>query len=214
MKNQSIPSPAVWRLSLYLRQLEHLAAHGVEKVSSRRLAETLQATDAQVRKDLAYFGQFGQPGVGYRVGDLIDELRRILRTDRLWPVAVVGTGDLGRALVRHQRFARKGFDLAAAFDTAAEIVGSKVGRVTVQHVDELAETVRRLGIRVAIIAVPPDAAQDVADRLCAAGVRGILNFAPTSLQTPEGVTVRQVDHAAQLEQLSFHVGQDQEDGGR
>jgi redox-sensing transcriptional repressor len=206
MRNQSIPSPVVWRLSLYLRQLEHLAGKGIVKVSSRSLADTLQATDAQVRKDLAHFGQFGRPGVGYRVEELIARLRHILRTDRLWNVAVVGAGDVGRALVRHKAFRRKGFDLVAIFDVADHVVGTTVGGLTVRHLRELSGLANKLDIRLAVVAVPPESAQAVTDQLCQAGIRGILNFAPTTLQTPAKVTVRQVDLAAQLEQLSFHVG--------
>ena len=208
MRNQSIPSPVVWRLSLYLRQLEYLAARGIEKVSSRSLADTLQATDAQVRKDLAHFGQFGRPGVGYRVEELITRLRHILRTDRLWKVAVVGAGDVGRALVRHKGFRRKGFDLVAIFDVAEHVVGTTVGGLTVRHLRELPDLANKLDIKLAVVAVPPEFAQGVTDLLCKAGIKGILNFAPTTLQTPAQVTVRQVDLAAQLEQLSFHVGTD------
>jgi redox-sensing transcriptional repressor len=206
MRSQSIPSPVVWRLSLYVRQLEHLAERGVEKISSRQLAETLQITDAQVRKDLAYFGQFGRPGVGYSVGELIEQLRRILQTDRVWKVIIVGVGDLGRALLRHKGFLRKSFEVVSAFDISRRLIGSNVGGVTVRHMKGLSRFVKRSGVKLAVVAVPSAAAQEVADRLCEAGIQGILNFAPTSLQTPESVTVRQVDLAAQLEQLSFHVG--------
>ena len=206
MKNQSIPSPVLWRLSLYLRQLEHLATKGFETPSSRKLAEALQTTDAQVRKDLAYFGQFGRPGVGYRVGELIGQLRHILRTDRLWKVILVGVGDLGRALLRHKSFRRNGFELIAAFDTSPELIGSSVAVVTVRPMRQLSDVVVKLEIKLAVVAVPPDVAQGVTDLLCRAGILGVLNFAPTSLHAPDGVTIRQVDLAAQLEQLSFHVG--------
>ena len=206
MKNDAIPPPVVWRLSLYLRQLEHLAGSGIEKVSSRGLADILQVTGAQVRKDLAHFGQFGRPGVGYRVDELVGKLRQILRTDRVWKVIVVGAGDLGRALLRHERFFHKGFEVVAAFDIAAEVIGSTVGSITVHHMRKLPKLVRDLDVRLAMVAVPPHAAQQVTDTLCRAGIRGILNFAPTSVQPPADVTVRQVALAAQLEQLPFPVG--------
>jgi redox-sensing transcriptional repressor len=193
-------------MSLYLRQLEHLATRGVEKISSRELSEILQVTDAQVRKDLAHFGQFGRPGVGYRVRELAEQIRRILRTDHLWQVIVVGTGDLGRALLRHKGFLRNGFELVAAFDITQALLGTTVGGVTVRHVRELPEVVRKGAIRLAVVAVPPEAAQAVTDMLCQVGIKGILNFAPANLQTPDDVTVRQVDLAAHLEQLSFQVG--------
>ena len=144
MKDRSIPSPVVWRLSLYLRQLEHLAAQGEEKISSPRLAATLNITDAQVRKDLAYFGQFGRPGVGYAVTPLIHEIRHILGTDRLWKVVLVGAGDLGRALLRYEGFRPKGFQLVAAFDVSEELVGAKVGSIVVRHLDELPRQVARV----------------------------------------------------------------------
>jgi len=206
MKSNPIPSPVVWRLSLYLRQLESLVGEGVEKVSSRSLADSLQLTDAQVRKDLAHFGQFGRPGVGYRVAPLVEHLRRILNTDRLWKVVVVGAGDLGRALLRYKGFRSKGFELVGAFDVSESVIGRKVGQVVVRHMDELARQVAAQDVRLAIVAVPPEAAQKVTDLLCEAGIKAILNFAPTILQLRQGVAVRQVDLAAHLEQLSYRVG--------
>jgi len=206
MTRNSIPPPVVWRLSLYLRELQAQAGEAVEKISSRKLAEALQTTDAQVRKDLACFGQFGQPGVGYRVAELVRRLRQILNTDKVWPVVVVGAGDMGRALLRHKGFLAKGFKLVAGFDISQKLVGTSVGRVPIRHLDELPDFVRQGEIRLAVVAVPPGAAQGVCNLLCEAGIQGILNFAPTSIYAPAGVTVRQVDLAAQLEQLSFHVG--------
>jgi len=205
VKQQTPPTPAVQRLSLYLRTLEQLAGQGVEKVSSRQLATFLHITAAQVRKDLGYFGQFGRPGVGYRVGPLTEHLRRILGTDRTCRVVVVGAGDLGRALLRHRGFRRKGFELVAAFDISPAKVGRQIGQVTVRHLDDLDEIVRRQDVKLAVIATPPEAAQDVADRLCRAGIKGILNFAPTTLEIPPSVAVGPVDLAATLEQLSFRV---------
>jgi len=206
MKRKLIPSPVVWRLSLYLRQLRALAGEGVEKTSSRKLADDLGTTDAQVRKDLAYFGQFGRPGVGYRVAELILQLRQILNTDKVWPVVVVGAGDMGRALLRHKGFLAKGFNLVATFDISSSLVGMTAGGVPVRHLDEMQEFLLQSDIRMAIMAVPPQAAQGVCNLLCEAGIRGILNFAPIYICAPKGVTVSQVDLAAHLEQISFHVG--------
>jgi len=206
MKRDLIPPPVVWRLSLYLRELQVLAGEGVEKISSRKLADGLGVTAAQVRKDLAYFGQFGRPGVGYRVAELIRQLRQILNTDKVHPVVVVGAGDLGRALLRHKDFLAKGFDLVAAFDISDELVGTTAGGVPVRHLDELQEFLLQSDIRLAVLAVPPQAAQGLCNLLCQAGIRGILNFAPVSICAHTNVTVRQVDLAAHLEQLSFHVG--------
>jgi redox-sensing transcriptional repressor len=197
-------------LCLYLRELESLARRGVEKVSSRQMARDLHVTDAQVRKDLAYFGQFGRPGVGYRVEPLREELRRILGTDHPWNVIVVGAGDLGRALLRYRGFRRKGFHIVAAFDIANSKVGRKVGSVPVHHMEEMPRIVREQDVKLAVVAVPAESAQEVTDALCGAGVRGILNFAPATLETPEGVAVGPVDLAAHLEQLSFQAGRDKQ----
>ena len=134
------------------------------------------------------------------------ELRRILGTDKTWPVVVVGTGDLGRALLRYKGFRKKGFELVAAFDVAEAKVGRQFGTVTVRHLRELPQVVRRNKVRLAIVTVPPSAAQEVADALCRAGVMGILNFSPTTLNTPPSVAVGPVDLAISLEQLSFQVG--------
>jgi redox-sensing transcriptional repressor len=202
---ESIPNPAVRRLSLYLRQLEGFARKGRRTISSKQLGESLRLTDAQVRKDLAYFGQFGHPGIGYRVEDLIVQLRKILGTDRTWNVLLVGAGNVGRALSSYRGFGSKGFQVVAVFDVDPGKVGHKLGEFTVQHLDEIAKAVEKYSARLAILAVPADNAQDVADQLISAGIRGLLNFAPVSLAVPKGVAVNTVDVAVQLEQLAFQV---------
>ena len=199
------PNPAVKRLSLYLRQLQAFKKQDRRTISSKQLGESLGLTDAQVRKDLAYFGQFGHPGIGYRVDDLIGQLRRILGTDKTWNVMIVGIGNLGRALSAYKGFASKGFRLAALFDDDPNKVGKRVSGLNIQPLNELADTIQKQQIRVAIMAVPADAAQTVADKLVAAGIRGLLNFAPTSLTVPPEVALNAVDLAVQLEQLSFQV---------
>ena len=202
---EPIPNPAVRRLSLYLRQLEAFRRKDRRTISSKQLGESLGLTDAQVRKDLAYFGQFGHPGIGYRVDDLIAEVRRILGTDKTWNVLLVGAGNLGRALMAYRGFASKGFQLVAVFDSDASKVGKRQATFTVQPLSELAQTVRQQNIRLAMIAVPADFAQDVADQLIEAGVRGLLNFAPVSISVPSHIAINSVDLAVQLEQLSFQV---------
>ena len=201
----SVPDPAVRRLSLYLRQLETFKRKDRRTISSKQLGESLGLTDAQVRKDLAYFGQFGHPGIGYRVDDLIAQVRRILGTDRTWNVVLVGAGNVGRALSTYRGFNAKGFRVVAVFDNDPSKVGRKLGPFTIQPLSELAATAQKTGVKLAIMAVPADAAQDVADQLVAAGVRGLLNFAPVSLAVPEGIALNTVDVAVQLEQLSFQV---------
>lgn len=202
---ESIPNPAVRRLSLYLRQLEDFERKARRTISSKQLGESLRLTDAQVRKDLAYFGQFGHPGIGYRVQDLIVELRRILGTDKTWSVVLVGAGNIGRAMSGYRGFDRKGFRLVAVFDNDQTKVGRKLGPFTIQSLSQMAETVRHQSVRLAILAVPADNAQQVADELIEAGVRGLLNFAPVSLSVPRDVALQTVDMAVQLEQLAFQV---------
>jgi redox-sensing transcriptional repressor len=205
LRPDTIPNPAVRRLSLYLRQLEAFQRLDRRTVSSRQLGESLNLTDAQVRKDLAYFGQFGHPGIGYRVEDLINHVRKILGTDRTWNVLLVGAGNLGRALLAYKGFQKKGFKLMAVFDSDPALAGRKHGPFIIQPMSELEETVRRENIRMGIITVPGDYAQKVADELVAAGLKGILNFAPASLNIPPTVSLAAVDLAVQLEQLSFAV---------
>jgi redox-sensing transcriptional repressor len=207
-KHESIPTPAVRRLSLYLRQLEAFRDSNLRTVSSKQLGQALRITDAQVRKDLAYFGQFGQPGIGYDVDELIAKLRHILGTDRTWPVLLVGTGNLGRALLSYKGFQSKGFEVVAVFDDDAALHGHRVTDhgPKVQPMDQLAEVVKATQIRLAILAVPAAVAQSVTDIMIAAGVKGILNFAPVALQVPRGVSVSNVDLAVHLEQLSFGIG--------
>ncbi|MCG3179971.1 MAG: Redox-sensing transcriptional repressor Rex [Phycisphaerae bacterium] len=206
--SESIPEPAVKRLSLYLRHLERIRSGSAKTISSRELGEALGLTDAQVRKDLAYFGQFGQPGIGYQIEDLVGQLRRILGTDRVWNVALIGLGNLGRALAAYKGFLKKGFQIVAVFDADE----SKVGRalpelesIKVQHIRDLARTVVAKRIRLAILAVPAEMAQEVATQCTDAGVQGILNFAPVSLAVPSDVTESSVDLAVQLEQLAFRL---------
>jgi len=200
-----IPNPAVRRLSLYLRQLEAFQRKDRRTISSKQLGESLGLTDAQVRKDLAYFGQFGHPGIGYRVEDLIAQVRKILGTDKTWNVLLVGAGNLGRALMAYKGFEKKGFRLAAVFDADPGKIGKKQGPFPIQALSELSSTIQQKNIRLAIIAVPADHAQDVADQLVAAGLRGILNFAPVSITVSGEVALTAVDLAVQLEQLSFQV---------
>ncbi|MGA3066640.1 MAG: redox-sensing transcriptional repressor Rex [Tepidisphaeraceae bacterium] len=213
------PNPAVRRLSLYLRQLEVFRRKDRRTISSKQLGESLGLTDAQVRKDLAYFGQFGHPGIGYRVDELIGQVRHILGTDKIWNVLLVAAGNLGRALMAYNGFDAKGFRLVAVFDADPQKIGKKQGPFApptdstdgnkrlfvIQPLSELKGTVEKLSIRLAMIATPTESAQEVADTLVEAGIRGILNFAPISLNVPHDIALNAVDLAVQLEQLSFQV---------
>ena len=200
-----VPKAIVNRLSLYLREVQHLIREGQETTSSTQLGARLGITDAQVRKDLAYFGQFGYPGVGYRCRELMPTIRRILGTDRAWRVGIVGLGNLGRALLGHRGFQGQGFRITAAFDSDPAKLTKVESPVPRYHVDELDDVIRRESIRLGMIAVPAEAAQDVADRLVKAGIKGILNFAPVTINVPTGISKVAVDLAIELEQLCFTV---------
>lgn len=200
-----VPKAVVNRLSLYLRELQHLVRDGHETTSSSHLGSLLGFTDAQVRKDLAYFGHFGYPGIGYRCDELISAIRRILGTDRGWPVVMIGTGNLGQALLGYRGFANQNFRIVAAFEIDPAKIGTSINGVPVHDLDDLPAIVGRHKIKLGMIAVPAAAAQNVADQLVAAGVEGIVNFAPVTINLPEGVSQVGVDLAIELEQLSFAV---------
>jgi redox-sensing transcriptional repressor len=200
-----VPKAVVSRLSLYLRELQHLVRDGHETTSSTQLGRVLGFTDAQVRKDLAYFGQFGYPGIGYRCSELIDAIKGILGTKQPWPLAIVGLGNLGRALMGYRGFQQQGFEIVAAFDTDPAKIGKSVEGIEIFELDRLQQIAKERHIRLAIIAVPAAAAQKVADALVAAGIEGILNFAPVTLSLPKQVQTIGVDLAIELEQLAFAV---------
>jgi redox-sensing transcriptional repressor len=201
----SVPKVVVSRLSLYLRELQRLEAAGQQTISSGQLGTLLGFSDAQVRKDLGYFGQFGYPGVGYRCDELIRAMRDILGTNQSWNVVMVGVGNLGQALLGYRGFGRQNFTIVAAFDADPAKVGQVVQGLTIQPLEQLAETVREKHVRLGMIVVPAERAQEAADRLVAAGVEGIVNFAPVTLALPPHVQNVGVDLAIELEQLSFAV---------
>jgi redox-sensing transcriptional repressor len=203
--SSSIPKAVVGRLSLYLRELQHLQGEGAATTSSSELGRKLGFTDAQVRKDLAYFGHFGYPGIGYRCDELVTAIRSILGTNQVWPVALVGVGNLGRALLGYRGFQKQGFAIVAAFDADSNKVGQEVESVPVYGLERLPEMVRRHRIKLGLLAVPATAAQSAAELLVAAGVEGILNFAPVTILLPDRVSRVGVDLAIQLEQLTFAV---------
>lgn len=196
---------SVGRLSLYLRRLEEFLRQGQAKVSSVQLGESLGVTDTQVRKDLAYLGNLGHPGVGYPARELIDAIRHVLGIDREWLVALVGVGNLARALLRYRGFQQHGFRIVALFDSDPAKVGQEVEGLKVHAIEELGRVIVARRVELGLLTVPADAAQAVADLLVAAGVRGVLNFAPTVLRLPDGVRLVSVDLTVQLEQLAFLV---------
>ncbi len=202
---ESIPKSVVGRLSLYLRELYQLLTEGQKTVSSNKLGKRLGLSDAQVRKDFAYFGQFGFPGIGYRCDQLINEIRKILGTDQQWSVALVGCGNLGQALLGYGGFQRQGFSIELAFDSSPKLAGKDFRGIVVRPMLNFEADIRRSNIRMAILAVPTEAAQSVADRMVQAGICGILNFAPMKLSLPDAVGIVSVDLANKLEQLAFTV---------
>jgi redox-sensing transcriptional repressor len=201
----SVPKVVVSRLSLYLRELQRLQSSGQQTISSGQLGTLLGFSDAQVRKDLGFFGQFGYPGVGYRCDELIRAMRDILGTNHAWPVVMVGVGNLGQALLGYRGFGRQNFSIQAAFDADPAKVGQTVQGIRIQPIDELPDVVKSKGIRLGMIVVPGERAQEAADRLVAAGIEGIVNFAPVTLTLPPHVQIVSVDLAIELEQLSFAV---------
>ncbi|MEL7500519.1 MAG: redox-sensing transcriptional repressor Rex [Planctomycetota bacterium] len=201
----AVPKAVVARLSLYLRELQQVFNSGKETISSRFLGQRLGITDAQVRKDFTYFGQFGYPGIGYRCEELIDEIKKILGTDKVWPVALIGCGNLGSALLGYRGFGKQGFEVVAAFDVAGELIGRKIGDLTIRHINQLPDWVEREQIFLAILAVPAAAANQALEVIVQSGISGILNFAPVTLSVPKHVQVVGVDLAIELEQLAFGV---------
>jgi redox-sensing transcriptional repressor len=199
------PKAVVGRVSLYLRQLESFQRQGQSTISSNQLGSALGINDAQVRKDLAFFGQFGYPGIGYRIEELTGELRRILGIDRVWPSALIGLGNLGRALLRYRGFRNRGFHIVAAFDSDPKKIGQNHDGLVVQPIDALGSAAASLNIGLAILSVPAEAAQRVADQVVACGILGILNFAPVALAVPPSVSVVAVDLSVQLEHLAYKV---------
>jgi redox-sensing transcriptional repressor len=200
------PSRAtVGRLSLYLRRLEGLQRQAITKVSSGQLGQAVGVTDVQVRKDLTYLGNLGQPGIGYPTHELIAAIRRVLGIDREWAVALVGVGNLARALLRYKGFTQRGFQIVALFDSDPAKAGLKVEGLEVYPPEKMATVIAATKAELGLLAVPSDSAQAVADRLVKAGIRGLLNFAPTVLQLPPNVCLVAVDLTVQLEQLAFQV---------
>jgi redox-sensing transcriptional repressor len=203
---------SVGRFSLYLRHLERFHREGVQTVSSGQLGVALGITDAQVRKDLACLGNLGQPGIGYPAQELMTALRNRLGIDRQWSAVVVGVGNLARALLRYRGFEKQGFCFAALFDADFAKVGQIVDGLEIYSTDRMAEIIHLTGAELGVVAVPAEAAQDVANALVAAGIRGILNFAPTVLRLPSHVSLVAVDLAVQLEQLAFLVRERRKSG--
>lgn len=205
MNAERIPDIIIGRLPIYLRALQRMAERGKKTTSSQELGEYVGISAAQIRKDISQFGEFGKQGTGYSIPFLVDKLREILRVDRMWDVAVVGVGAVGHALVRYQGFANRGFRIAMIFDVDPSKIGQRVGDFMVEDAAKLTERVRAAKLRIAMLAVPAPVAQEVADRLIQAGVRAILNYAPTNLNVPKGVHVQHIDPATHLQRMTYYL---------
>lgn len=201
----SIPDIVISRLPIYLRALERLSQEGFEVTSSHELGRRLGISSAQIRKDLSHFGGFGKQGTGYKIAYLKDQLRQVLKVEREWEVALVGAGDLGSAVARYKGFSERGFHIAYVFDSAPEKVGRQIGQFTIQPIDQLAAIISERGIKIAMIAVPAERAQDVANTLVEAGVRAILNYAPINLTVPDNVHVQYIDPVLHLQRMTYYL---------
>jgi len=205
MASTEIPDIVVGRLPIYLRALSRLSLEGVKITSSKELGERLGISSAQIRKDLSHFGEFGKQGTGYQIDFLIEQLRRILKVDREWEVALVGVGDLGRALAHYHGFRNRGFHISLIFDNDPAKIGTQLNGFQIYDSAKASEMIQQRGIRLAMVAVPAEAAQRVTDELVKAGVTGILNYAPINLSVPEGVHVQYIDPVVHLQRMTFYV---------
>lgn len=205
MDVDSVPAIVVGRLPIYLRMLAFLEREGKTVTSSQELADRLGLSSAQIRKDLSYFGEFGKQGTGYNIAYLEKQLRQILKIDRVWDVALIGAGNLGRALANYEGFEPHGFRVVALFDNAPQKVGIKVGALTVQDMAELPRVMREKHLEIAMLAVPADAGQSVANHLVELGFRAILNYAPITLNVPERVQVYHIDPVVGLQSMTYYL---------
>jgi redox-sensing transcriptional repressor len=201
----SIPEIIVGRLPVYLQALEHMHNQGILTTSSQELGKVIGISAAQIRKDLSQFGEFGKQGKGYSVPFLVNQLRSILRVDRIWDIVVVGAGNLGHAIANYQGFINHGFRVAMIFDNSTEQIGTRVGEITVQDISNMISAIQRERIQVAMLTVPASSAQSVADDLVKAGIKSILNYAPITLSVPPGVHVQYVDPVIYLQRMSYYL---------
>ncbi len=200
-----IPEIIVGRLPVYLQALEHLLNQGMLTTSSQELGEIIGISAAQIRKDLSQFGEFGKQGKGYSIPYLVEQLRAILKVDRVWDMVVIGAGNLGHAIAHYQGFINHGFRVAMIFDNDPERIGTQVSNINVQDTTDMIPLIQKAGIKVAMLTVPATAAQLVTDDLVKAGIKSILNYAPITLSVPQDVHVQYVDPVIYLQKMTYYL---------
>jgi redox-sensing transcriptional repressor len=210
MRYRRVPDETIRRLPLYLRGIQFLSNRGQRNICSTDLAEFLGVNDWQVRKDFSFFGDFGVPGVGYDVKRLQKEINKILRLERGHNAALVGVGNLGTAVLMYQGFKQYGFNITAAFDNNPQKIGKRIKNIIIEDISNL-HTLGKRNIRIAIIAVPQDSAQEIADMLVKSGVKGILNFSPQYIVVPKKVKVITIDIAMDLARMPYYIPADRAD---
>ena len=205
MATSDVPDIVIGRLPIYLRALTLLQEAGQEITSSQELGEKLGIGSAQIRKDLSHFGEFGKQGTGYEIGYLREQISKILHVDRDWTVMLVGFGDLGQAILHYGGFSQKGFHIEAIFDNDPEKVGQVVEEKTILAMKDLARVIAKQNIKMAIIAVPAAAAQEVANKLIEVGIKAILNYAPITLSVPDNIQVQYIDPVMHLQRMAYYL---------
>ena len=205
MDNKEIPDIVIGRLPLYLRALQRMIQESRQVTSSQELGERLGISAAQIRKDLSQFGEFGKQGTGYNIAYLLEQLRQILKLDRVWDMAVIGAGDVGHALARYQGFLDRGFQVSLIFDSDPKKVGTQIGDYVVQDVANLIPSIKEASVKVAMVATPAEFAQEVTNQLVEAGVQAILNYAPIRITAPPHVRVQYIDPATHLQRMSYYL---------
>jgi redox-sensing transcriptional repressor len=205
MKKTEIPDIIVSRLPVYLRALRRMQSQNQQTTSSQELGDQVGISAAQIRKDLSQFGEFGKQGTGYNIAFLVSKLREILQVERVWEVVLVGMGDMGHALARYQGFSDRGFRVSMVFDNDPTKVGEQVGSFVIRDTNEMKKAIQESGIKVAMVCVPAAVAQTVTTQLVEAGVKAILNYAPISLNVPNGVRVQYLDPSIGLQRMTYYL---------
>jgi redox-sensing transcriptional repressor len=205
MNDSSVPDIVVGRLPLYLRAIQSMRQEGQQVTSSQDLGKVLGISAAQIRKDLSQFGEFGKQGTGYNIEYLCEQLQKILKVDKVWDVAVIGAGDIGSALARYQGFTNRGFQVTLVFDSNPQKIGQQESTHIIQESAKMVGSIKEAGVKIAMIAVPADQAQKVADQLIEAGVKAILNYAPTSISVPKDTCLQYIDPATHLQHMTYYL---------